>query len=174
MFKFYLWHINSVFQFNFKYQTKNHQYCMDWYRQFIDTFDAYIKIAIRASRFLNTNVIDIHLRGSLKTTSTYMGTFLYPRARAWLSSCHGNRYMQVLSGCYEVLCMAWLTPWILYRNSVFVFDFDADDRGIFDSDSKKRQFITPWAVNYIKHFASRTIQLDIYKYVSFSFIKSWL
>lgn len=39
-----------------------------------------------------------------------------------------------------------------------MFDFDADDRGIFDSDSKKRQFITPWTVNYIKHFVSKTIK----------------
>lgn len=66
--------------------------------------------------------------------------------------------------------MAWLTPWILYRNSVFVFDFDADDRGIFDSHSKKRQFITPWTVNYIKHFASKTIQFDIYIHMYMYFI----
>lgn len=42
-----------------------------------------------------------------------------------------------------------------------MFDFDADDRGIFDSDSKKRQFITPWTVNYVKHFVSKTIKFDI-------------
>lgn len=133
----------------------------------------HLSLATRARRFINTNLIEIHFICLLKTTSKYMGTFLYPRARAWLSSCHGNRYMQVLSGCYEVLCMAWLTPWILYRNSVFVFDFDADDRGIFDSDSKKRQFITPWTVNYVKHFVSKTIRL-IYVYVFYVSIKPWL
>lgn len=70
--------------------------------------------------------------------------------------------------------MAWLTPWILYRNSVFVFDFDADDRGIFDSDSKKRQFITPWTVNYMKHFVGKTIKFDTYVHVFYLFIKPWL